>query len=231
MKKKQVTLRIDESLWNRLRQEAESTATPVIHLVESFCTYGLEHNLPYGVVTADNTTGNTIAVTPTVQEMQHLQERLERLEQRSVTLQLPDEVWNWWSSNRGADYMIKIYQKHSSQNGQEGASTIEDDQSYLNSSITSQRANIKEQPKEVATENTAEPYEVLLPKGFQSDRVFIYDEGMNQSELCKKYGINQSNLSRDARGLKPYEYLHQQTKCVAVRFPSRGMNRDIRYYF
>ncbi len=46
-RKKQVNLRIEEELWNRLKQLADEHDTAVIELIEGFCHYGLLQQLDF----------------------------------------------------------------------------------------------------------------------------------------------------------------------------------------
>ena len=255
MKKKQVTLRIDESLWNRLKQEAERTATPTIHLVESFCTYGLEHNLSYGVVPADKTTSNTIDVTHTAQEIQAVQERLKALEQKSFGFKLPDDVWEWWW-RRVVEKVIQQYEKQSSQDGQEGSSETENDAVLKTSTTVPQKPNMEEVAvnrakssvetsqnahcagiKEVSAEK---PYAVLYPKDYQGTKDFNYGQGMTQREFCTKVELNPDSLTSFRKRIQKKhqlsappsaaEALHREFSCIIVKFKNLPKLYAVKYY-
>ena len=255
MPKKPINLRIDGQLLGQLKDLAVENHTSLTYVIESFCRYGIQHNLP-----CKETVSTTVVTVDESLIQQTIQEAVDTKVEAKVKTILAD-------INTNVDTKVKAVEERLASLEQKTSHLTEAEFEDLKRSIESKRQQKlqQKQKEEQSNENTPQqtketgndvssPQEVkqeglqgkleggnenpvvLFPKNYQGDRTFKYDEGKMRKDVCEEFGYDISNEKKSLErklGYRPDtpEAVHLLTNYIAVKFPEiKPSSRSVRYY-
>ena len=196
MPKKPLNIRINEELLGQLKDLAEENHTSLTSVIESFCRYGIQHNLSCKEFVYTN-----VAALDESQIQQRIQEAVDTTVEAKVKT-VEDRL------NAAIEERLEVIATKTQHLTEENCKEL--------AKILENRRNKRQSHNNAPQRTDATQKDVAPSESVNTSSNGKYEGGITQGKLCEMFGIDASNIAKTAKskGKTPQQYLMEKTGWV-----------------